>query len=57
MTDIGMALKGSYDYRQVALSVLIATLAAYAALAQGFYFSKPVTAQEAGILLEKHPKW
>jgi EAL domain-containing protein (putative c-di-GMP-specific phosphodiesterase class I) len=25
--------------------------------AQGFYFSKPVTAQEAGILLEKHPKW
>lgn len=32
MTDIGMALKGSYDYRQVALSVLIATMAAYAAL-------------------------
>jgi diguanylate cyclase (GGDEF)-like protein/PAS domain S-box-containing protein len=25
--------------------------------AQGFYFSEPVTAQEAGILLEKHPKW
>jgi diguanylate cyclase (GGDEF)-like protein/PAS domain S-box-containing protein len=25
--------------------------------AQGYYFSKPVTADEAGILLEKHPKW
>jgi EAL domain-containing protein (putative c-di-GMP-specific phosphodiesterase class I) len=25
--------------------------------AQGFYFSEPVTAQEAGILLGKHPKW
>jgi diguanylate cyclase (GGDEF)-like protein/PAS domain S-box-containing protein len=25
--------------------------------AQGYYFSKPVTADEAGVLLEKHPKW
>jgi diguanylate cyclase (GGDEF)-like protein/PAS domain S-box-containing protein len=25
--------------------------------AQGYYFSKPVTADEAGALLEKHPKW
>jgi PAS domain S-box-containing protein len=32
MTDFGTALKGSYDYRQVALSVLIATMASYAAL-------------------------
>jgi diguanylate cyclase (GGDEF)-like protein/PAS domain S-box-containing protein len=24
---------------------------------QGFYFSKPVTADEAGALLETHPKW
>ena len=32
MTGIGMAIKGSYDYRLVALSVLIAVLASYAAL-------------------------
>jgi EAL domain-containing protein (putative c-di-GMP-specific phosphodiesterase class I) len=25
--------------------------------AQGFYFSKPVTADEAGALLETYPKW
>lgn len=24
---------------------------------QGYYFSEPVTADEAGVLLEKHPKW
>jgi two-component system, sensor histidine kinase and response regulator len=32
MTGMGMALNGSYDYRLVALSVLIAVLASYAAL-------------------------
>lgn len=32
MTAIGAAIKGSYDYRLVALSVLIAMLASYAAL-------------------------
>jgi diguanylate cyclase (GGDEF)-like protein/PAS domain S-box-containing protein len=25
--------------------------------AQGYFFSKPVTAEEAGALLKKHPKW
>jgi EAL domain-containing protein (putative c-di-GMP-specific phosphodiesterase class I) len=25
--------------------------------AQGYYFSKPVTADESGSLLEKRPKW
>jgi diguanylate cyclase (GGDEF)-like protein/PAS domain S-box-containing protein len=25
--------------------------------AQGFYFSKPICADEAGVLLEKHPQW
>jgi EAL domain-containing protein (putative c-di-GMP-specific phosphodiesterase class I) len=24
---------------------------------QGFFFSKPVSAEEAAALLEKHPKW
>src|ERR1700680_1054225 len=32
MTGIGVAINGSYDYRLVALSVLIAVLASYAAL-------------------------
>src|ERR1700680_3775136 len=32
MTGIGMAINGTYDYRLVALSVLIAVLASYAAL-------------------------
>src|SRR3984957_15537487 len=32
MTVMGMGLNGSYDYRLVALSVLIAVLASYAAL-------------------------
>src|SRR6266704_7111684 len=32
MTSIGVAINGSYDYRLVALSVLIAVLASYAAL-------------------------
>src|SRR3984957_20722472 len=32
MTVMGMGLHGSYDYRLVALSVLIAVLASYAAL-------------------------
>jgi two-component system, sensor histidine kinase and response regulator len=32
MPDVGSALRGSYDYRLVALSVLIAVLASYAAL-------------------------
>ncbi len=32
MTDIGGVISGSYDYRLVALSVLIAVLASYAAL-------------------------
>jgi EAL domain-containing protein (putative c-di-GMP-specific phosphodiesterase class I) len=67
MTGTEVALTGSYDYRLVALSVLIAVMASYAALdllrmlrcdyAQGYYFSKPVTADEAGALLEKHPQW
>jgi EAL domain-containing protein (putative c-di-GMP-specific phosphodiesterase class I) len=25
--------------------------------AQGYYFSEPVSADEAGALLERHPKW
>src|SRR5580692_4370475 len=32
MTGLGMTISGSYDYRLVALSVLIAILASYAAL-------------------------
>src|ERR1700730_15343582 len=32
MTGVGVAINGTYDYRLVALSVLIAVLASYAAL-------------------------
>ena len=50
MTGIGVAIDGSYDYRLVALSVLIAALASYA----DAYDTGPVPNETAKQLIDQY---